>query len=105
VSEQELIGAAYLLAFVVGIVVSGFVSSLWTAFSDEPLELAMLAESDFLTPLRVVVVVLCAPTMLLTGGFLWAMERSVLSIGYFALAAFWSFFQGVFVLTQLFNIG
>jgi hypothetical protein len=103
-TELELIGAAYLLAFAVGIVVSGFVSSIWTMCSNEPLELAMLSESDFLTPLRVIVVVLCAPTMLFTGGFLWTLERSFLAVGYFALGAFWSFFQGVFVLTQVFNV-
>ena len=103
-TQLELIGAAYLLAFVVGIVVSGMVSSIWAMCSDEPLELAMLGESDFLTPVRVIVVVLSAPTMLFSGGFLWTLERSFLAVGYFALAVFWSFFQGVFVLTQLFNI-
>jgi hypothetical protein len=104
-TEHEMIGLAYLLAFVVGIVVSGIVSSIWSLFTDEPLELAMLGESDFLTPVRVVVLVLCAPTMLFTGGFIWTLERSYLAVGYFALGAFWSFFQGVFVLTQLFDVG
>jgi hypothetical protein len=104
-THHELIGLAYVLAFAVGIVVSGIVSSIWSICTDEPLELAMLGESDFFTPVRAIVLVLCAPTMLFSGGFIWTLERSFLAVGYFALGAFWSFFQGVFVLTQLFDVG
>ncbi len=99
-----MIGLAYLLAFLVGLVVSGIVSSVWGILADEPPTLAMLAESDFLVPIRVLVVVVCAPTMLFTGAFGWMMERSPLAIGYLGLGFVWSFFQGVLVLTTLFNI-
>jgi hypothetical protein len=98
-----LLSFAFVFAFAVGLVVSGMISAMWAIFMDEPPHLGLLAESDFLTPIRVLVVVTCAPTMLFTGAFGWAMERSPLSLGYLALGVAWSFFQGVFILTSVFN--
>jgi hypothetical protein len=103
-TELEMMGVAYLLAFVVGLVVSGIVSSIWAIVAEEPPELAMLGQTDLLTPVRVLVVVLCAPTMLFSGAFGWMMERSPLALGYVALGFVWSFFQGVFILTSLFSV-
>jgi hypothetical protein len=94
----------YLFALMTGLVVSGLASSLWAMFSDEPPQFGLLLESGFMTPVKVAVVVCCAPTMLFHMAFAWLLDRKFRSVAAVLAAAIWSFMQGVFILTQVFNL-
>ncbi len=102
--EVTLTQGAVLLAITTGIVSAGLASSVWTLLTDEDLSLWSLTESDLFTPLRVIMLVLAAPMIMFTKGFLASLERPVVLIpsGIFGLA--WSFFQGVFILTTVFGL-
>jgi hypothetical protein len=99
-----VVGAAVFFAFMVGLVAAGMLSSIWTIVTDDPPEMEFLTRSDILTPVRVVVLVFSAPTLLFSGAFHGAMQRSVLAVGYLGLGILWSIFQGVFILTSVFNL-
>jgi hypothetical protein len=98
--------AAYGFAILVGVVAAGLIGSAWTiAAGDEP-ELAMLFQYqfDWLIPLRVAVFTFSLPRILFERGIAAYIEAPIASMVLFALALGWSFLQGVFILTQIFNL-
>jgi hypothetical protein len=95
---------AYLFAIATGIVSSGAIGSLWASITDEAPHFGMLTDGDALTPIKVPVVVLSGPTTMIISSFWWFIERPLVGLLMLLGGLAWSFFQGVFILTQLFNI-
>jgi hypothetical protein len=95
---------AYLFAIATGIASSGAIASLWAVATDEAPHFRHLTGGDVFAPLRVPVVVLCAPTNLMTEAWRWMNERPSIALLMFCGGITWSFFQGVFILTQIFGV-
>ena len=95
---------AYLFAVVAGIVSSGAIGSLWAVTTNEAPIFSGLDEPDLWTPLRAFVLVFSAPTTLLIFGMFYAISKPLLGFAIMALGLGWSFFQGVFILTQIFGV-
>lgn len=103
---MEVQHAAYLFAIAVGFVSAGIVGSVWAIATDEEPRLAGLLDPNptLMTPLRVLAIVFAAPTTILLDAFDDLIDRPLLGIPIFAAALVWSFFQGVFILTQVFGL-
>jgi hypothetical protein len=98
--------AAVLFAIAVGFASAGIVGSAWhLAFDEEPRFSSLFDPfPGLLTPFRVIAVVLAAPTTVLLQAFSDLIARPILGVPVFAVAMVWSFFQGVFILTQVFGL-
>lgn len=98
--------AAYLFAIAVGFVSAGIVGSVWAIAMDEEPRLAGLLDPNptLMTPLRVLAIVFAAPTTILLDAFDDLIDRPLLGVPVLAAALVWSFFQGVFILTQVFGL-
>jgi hypothetical protein len=96
---------AYLFAIAVGVVAAGLIGSMWElAFDEEPrLALLLDPDPDFVTPFRALAVVLSAPVTVMKEAMWWLIERPAVGITLLLAGSVWSFFQGVFILTQLFG--
>jgi hypothetical protein len=94
---------AYLFALATGIVSSGMIGSFWAVLTDEAPHFHMLADGDYLTPIKAPVVLLSGPTTLMVSSFWWFIERPIIGLLMFCGGLAWSFVQGVFILTQLFG--
>jgi hypothetical protein len=99
--------AAYLLAIAVGFVSSGLIGSVWGLATGEQARLGLLLDPfpSLLTPFRVLAVIFSAPTNILLDGFGWMLRQPFFGVPIVAAAMVWSFFQGVFILTQFFGVG
>ena len=98
--------AAYLFAIAVGFVSAGLIGSAWALATDEEPLLAGLFDPNpgLLTPLRVLAIVFAAPTTILLDAFDQLIDRPIIGVPVFLSALVWSFFQGVFILTQVFGL-
>jgi hypothetical protein len=101
---MESLNAAIFFGVTTGVVSAGLVSSLWTLTAGDSPRFRLLFESDFLTPIRIIVVIFAAPMIVLSHSVWWLIVRPPLGFVLFILGLFWSFIQGVFILTQVFNI-
>lgn len=101
---MALLHAAVFFGVLTGIVSAGLVSSLWSLAAGDSPRFTLLRDTDFLTPLKVVIVVFSAPMIVLSRACWWTVERPVVGVPLFVLGLLWSFLQGVFILTQVFNI-
>jgi hypothetical protein len=97
--------AAYLLAIAVGIVSSGLIGSMWLLATDEEPRLGALFDPNpgLLTPFRVFAIIFAAPTTVLLTAFGDLIDQPIRGVPVLATAIVWSFFQGVFILTQVFG--
>jgi hypothetical protein len=97
---------AYLFAAAVGFVSAGLVGSVWNMATDEEPVLSGLLDANptFLTPFRVLAIVFSAPTTILLQALDDLIDRPLLGVPVLASALVWSFFQGVFILTQVFGV-
>ena len=95
---------AYLFAVAIGIVSSGIIGSLWAVFTDEAPSFDMLTFDDSLAPLKVPVLIMSGPTTTIISSFWWMIERPLLGVPLLLAGLAWSFFQGVFILTQIFGV-
>lgn len=95
---------AYLFAIATGIVSSGAIGSLWAMASGEAPSFKLLADDDFLIPIKVPVVILSAPTTLMIDAGWWLIERPLVGILMLLAGLGWSFVQGVFILTRVFGV-
>jgi vacuolar-type H+-ATPase subunit I/STV1 len=95
---------AYLFAIATGIISSGAIGSLWAVATNEAPAFRMLQDGDIFTPLKVPVVILSAPTTLLVSACWWLIERPVVGVLMLLAGLTLSFFQGVFILTQIFGV-
>ena len=103
-SYQDL---AYLYALAVGLTAAGLVSSLWTIATDEEVELSLLLDPypTLVTPLRVMAVLAAGPVTLVYNSVWHLIDRPPLGLVMLVAGLSWSFFQGVFILTQVFGVG
>ncbi len=95
---------AYLFAVITGIVSSGIIGSLWAALTDEAPHFGMLAGGDHLTPIKLPVLICSGPTTMIVSSFWWLIERPLVGAILLFGGIAWSFFQGVFILTQIFGV-
>jgi hypothetical protein len=95
---------AYLFAIATGIVSSGMIASLWAVLTDEVPDFKMLVDGDDLAFTKVPLVILSAPTTLMSSAFWWLIQRPLTGIAMFLGGLTWSFIQGVFILTQIFGV-
>ncbi|MFO1033066.1 MAG: hypothetical protein U1E15_02875 [Hyphomicrobiales bacterium] len=106
VSQAGVSHAAILFAIAVGFTAAGIIGSLWQLAFDEVPMLSRLLDPypTFLTPFRVLAIVFAAPTTVLLRAFSDMINRPILGIPVLAASLVWSFFEGVFILTQVFGI-
>jgi hypothetical protein len=97
--------AALLLAIAVGIVSAGIAGSAWRLALDEELRIGALLDPypTLITPFRVLAVVFAAPMIVIMDAFWWLIEKPIFGVPLMAAGLFWSFIQGVFILTQVFG--
>ncbi len=95
---------AYLFAIAVGVVTSGAIVSLWAVLTDEAPSVVMLTNGSVFAPLKVPLVILGAPVTIMGSAFKWMFESPMLGVLLLILGIFWSFIQGVFILTQIFGV-
>jgi hypothetical protein len=103
---MEVQHLAYILALAVGITSAGLVGSAWELATGEEARLGDLLDPDpdYLTPLRAFAAILSAPRMILVDGFGWLIAQPIFGLPLIAAGLGWSFFQGVFILTQVFGL-
>jgi hypothetical protein len=104
--EMEAAHAAYLLAIAVGFVSAGIIGSGWRLATGEEPQLGLLLDPfpTLLTPLRVMVIILAAPSIVLVDAFGWLIRQPFFGVPLMAAATVWSFLQGVFILTRVFGL-
>lgn len=98
--------AAWVFAIAVGFVSAGIIGSVWSMATDEEPRLGALLDANptLVTPLRVLAIVFAAPTSILLDAFDDLIDRPLLGVPVFIASLVWSFFQGVFILTQVFGL-
>jgi hypothetical protein len=101
---MDVLQAGVFFGVLTGLVSAGLTASLWEFATDESPRFRLLFDGDFLTPLKVIVVVLAAPYILLSHAVWWLVARPSVGAPMFLLGLLWCFVQGVFILTQVFNI-
>ncbi len=94
----------YLYALGVGIAIAGFAGSVWGMVAGDRPELDDILEGDYLTPIKLPLVVLHGPIITLTEGTRWLILNPPIGLLLLAAGLGWSFLQGVFVLTQVFGL-
>jgi hypothetical protein len=94
-----------LFAMAVGFVSAGVLGSFWKfAFDEEPrFGLLFHPEPTLLTPLRTLAVVFSGPSVVGERALWWMIAQPLIGVPLLAIAAGWSFLQGVFILTQVFG--
>ena len=95
---------AYLCAIATGLVSSGAIGSLWAITSGEAPEFRSLPDDDILTPFRIPAIIFSGPTTLLMIAVRKILENPPLGLITLLTGIIWSFFQGVFILTQIFGV-
>ena len=95
---------ACFFAAAIGGLFSGSLSSLWTAFNDEPPHLGLLEEGGPFAPLKGLVVALSAPTALLRTGAVTIADEPGSGTLYLLAGMALSLFLGVFILTVIFGM-
>jgi hypothetical protein len=95
---------AYLFAIATGIVSSGMIASFWAILTDEAPDFKMLVDGDDLAFTKVPLVILSAPTTLISASFGWLIQRPIIGSAMLLGGFTWSFFQGVFILNQIFGV-
>jgi hypothetical protein len=100
---MDMVYLVYLYAVAVGFAAAGVTGSMWALATGEEPRFGLLLEPGVIAPLRALVVVACAPLLLLlaawrfVGNAIAGMLLVVASLG-------WSFLQGAFILTQFFGV-
>jgi hypothetical protein len=102
---MEMQHLAYLLAIAVGIVSSGLVSNIWAMAAGEHPRLGDILDPNptIATPFRALAAIFSAPTMVLTDGFWWLIAQPFFGVPLIVAGLAWSFFQGIFILNQVFG--
>jgi hypothetical protein len=100
----ETFAMLMLYATAVGFAAAGLIGSLWAVVAGGSPTASMLFSRDLMIPLRVLVLVLHAPVMLLRGGMSLLIAGRSMGLAAIAAGGIWCFFEGVFILTQVFAI-
>ena len=100
---MDIVYVVYIYAVAVGVVTAGITGSMWALATGERPRFGLLLEPSAIAPLRALVVVACAPLLLLLAA--WRFVGSpILGMLLVAASLGWSFLQGVFILTQFFGV-
>lgn len=100
---MELWHFVWLLAALTGLAAAGLVGSGWATVTGERLGLAMLASYRVTTPLRALVLLIHAPLALVRAGLWYLGYNPIFAFLLLGAGVFWSFLQGVFILTTFFG--
>lgn len=97
---------AYFFAFLSGFVLAGFVSSLWALVTGRALTFGVLGRTGWTLPVDVAVVTVSFPLLLLKTGvkLTKSPQGGFLALGAFSAAFVCSFFQGVVLLSVIYNM-
>lgn len=93
----------WLLAGVTGLVASGIVGSGWAVATGERPNIWILSRYSVATPLRVLALVTYAPLATVKTGLGYLGQNPILGMMFLAAGLFWSFLQGVFILSAFFG--
>lgn len=96
--------AVVVYAGCVGLTAAGFAGSFWTLMTGRPPSLNLLLVRNMLFPLVFLTLFVHVPVMLCGVVLGQGRTRPVRSGAALILAMFWSFMQGVFILTQFFGV-
>jgi threonine/homoserine efflux transporter RhtA len=91
------------MAAVTGLVPAGLAGSCWAIFTGHTPRVGMLHRFDFLTPLKVIALVVYAPLGVVRTGLSYLDQNPFIAIPILLLGLGWSFLQGVFILTTFFG--
>jgi hypothetical protein len=100
----ETTSAAILLAFGTGLISAGIIGNVMHLMTGRMPELSALDDEDLFTPLRLVGLVVAAPWLLFQSAFWWLIAKPPVAIPVMLAAIVWSTLQGVFILTQVFDL-
>ncbi|HRX35306.1 MAG TPA: hypothetical protein P5337_02830 [Aestuariivirga sp.] len=92
----------WMLAAVTGIAAAGLTGSGWALVTGERPTIWLLSTYSVATPLRIAALVIYAPLATIRTGIDYFGENPVLAVIFAAIGLFWSFVQGVFILTTVF---
>jgi hypothetical protein len=100
---MDMVYLVYLYAVAVGFAAAGVTGSMWAMATGENPRFGLLLEPGVIAPFRALVVVACAPLLLLLAA--WRFVGSII-VGMLLVVASlgWSFLQGAFILTQFFGV-
>lgn len=101
---MQMVVISIVLAMATGIVAAGLAQSLWAMATGERPQLEMLETFGLATPIKVLVLIVCAPVLLARVAWRLLDGAPVPGMGVLAVAGLWSFVQGVFILSQVFRI-
>ena len=94
----------WFFALASGLASSGAICNLWPLITGEPLELKHFEEPDILTPVRALAFVFAAPFAMINSALRDLRNPPFFATGKLLLALAWSFFQGVFIMHEIFGV-
>ena len=95
---------AYLFAIAAGLVSAGIMGSVWTLVSGAELRPALPRQIGVDTTLRTLAIAVNAPLAMVRTGAWYFSHNPILALIIVSIGLGWSFFQGVFILTQIFGL-
>jgi hypothetical protein len=93
----------YALAILTGLVPAGLAGSSWAIATGNAPRIGLLYRIDYLTPLKVLALIIYAPLGIVRAGLAYLDENPFVAFPVLAAGLSWSFLQGVFILTTFFG--
>ena len=93
----------WMLAALTGVVASGLIGSGWALVTGSHPNIWLLSSYSVATPLRAAALMIYAPLAALKAGLSCINDNPVLAVIVLGVGLFWSFLQGVFILTTFFG--
>ena len=100
---MELYHFVWMLAAVTGLTAGGLAGNGWAMVTGQRPSLWMLSEYSVSLPLKVLALITYAPLALVKSGLSYVDTNPVFAVMVMIAGLFWSFLQGVFILTQFFG--
>jgi hypothetical protein len=101
---MELHDFAFFFAIATGLVSAGIMGSIWTLISGKELRPALPRQVGVDTTLKTFAIAVNAPLAMVRMGLWYTTYNPVMALFIIVAGLGWSFFQGVFILTQLFGL-
>jgi hypothetical protein len=93
----------WVLAAITGMTASGLVGNGWALVTGRRPDIWLLSTYSVTTPLRIIALVVYAPLALVRAGVEYLEHNPIFALMIMAAGLFWSFLQGVFILTTFFG--
>ena len=100
---MEFYHFVWLLAGLTGLTAAGLAGNGWALATGRKPDIWLLSEYSVATPLRLLALVTYAPLATVRAGLSHIDHNPVFAVMMVAAGLFWSFIQGVFILTALFG--